>query len=357
MTMIAEMRIKTEKIKKSRIEELNPLNLPFGKVFSDHMLIAEYSGGEWHSARIVPYGKMEFAPTISSLHYGQSIFEGLKADKNDNGETFLFRPLENLKRMNLSAQRMAMPVIPENLFMDGLIRLLRLDKDWILSDEGFSLYIRPIMFATDEALGVKISDNYKFIIITSPVGPYYREPVNVLIETKYARACEGGIGFAKAAGNYAAALYPTKLAQEKGYQQLLWTDAREHKYIEESGVMNIMFVIDDVLITPDPVTGTILYGKTRDSLVTIARDMGVKVEERRISVEEVIHALEEGKLQEAFGTGTAATVAPVKKIGYGKKDYPLEIIENSLSSKLRNELLGIRKGSIRDRYGWTIKIN
>ncbi|MGI8893695.1 MAG: branched-chain amino acid aminotransferase [Bacteroidia bacterium] len=355
--MIAEMRINIDKSTSSRIAELDPLNLPFGKVFSDHMLVAEYSGNEWHSARILPYGKMEFAPTISALHYGQAIFEGLKADKNEKDETFLFRPLENLKRMNLSAQRLAMPVIPENLFMDGLIQLLRLDNEWILKDEGFSLYIRPMMFATDEALGVKISEKYKFIIITSPVGPYYREPVNVLIETNYTRACEGGIGFAKAAGNYAAALYPTKLAQEKGYQQLVWTDSKEHKYIEESGVMNVMFVVDDILITPDPSTGTILYGKTRDSLLTIARDMGVTVEERRVGVDEIIAALESGRLKEAFGTGTAATVAPIKKIGYKEKEYPLVILENSLSSKLRNELLGIRRGNIEDRYGWVIKIN
>ena len=355
--MIAEMRIDIEKVTDSRIAELDPLNLPFGKIFSDHMLVAEYSGGEWHSAKIVPYGKMEFAPTISALHYGQAIFEGLKADKNEKGETYLFRPLENLKRMNLSAQRLAMPVIPENLFMDGLIQLLRLDNEWILQEEGFSLYIRPMMFATDEALGVKISEKYRFIIVTSPVGPYYREPVNVLIEENYTRACEGGIGFAKAAGNYAAALYPTKLAQDKGYQQLVWTDSKEHKYIEESGVMNVMFVINDVLITPDPSTGTILYGKTRDSLLTIARDMGIKVEERRVSVEEIINALEAGNLKEAFGTGTAATVAPIKKIGYRQKEFSLEIKENSISSKLRTELLNIRKGRVKDKYGWIIKID
>ena len=355
--MIAEMRIDIEKTTSSRIAELDPINLPFGRIFSDHMLVADYSGNEWHSAGIIPYGKIEISPSMSALHYGQTIFEGLKADKNDQGETLLFRPLENLKRMNESAIRMAMPTIPENLFMEGLIQLLRLDKDWILNEDGFSLYIRPVMFSTDEALGVKISEKYKFVILTSPVGPYYREPVNVLIETHYTRACEGGIGFAKAAGNYAAALYPTKLAQEKGYQQLIWTDSKEHKYIEESGVMNVMFVIDDVLITPDPASGTILYGKTRDSLLTIARDIGIKVEERKVSVDEIINALEKGKLQEAFGTGTAATVAPIKMIGYKDKKYPIEIKENSLSSKLRKELIDIRKGRTKDKYGWVIKVS
>jgi len=335
---------------------MDPENIGFGKYFSDHMFIADYKNGKWDDMCIVPYDKIPFSPSVSVMHYGQAIFEGMKAYRSDNGETFLFRPLDNFKRINISAERIAMPPIPRDVFMNGLIELVKLDRDWIPDVDGSSLYIRPLYIATDEYIGVKPSDNYKLIIITAPVGRYYNEPVKVLVETKFIRAVEGGVGYVKASGNYGRSLYPTKLAQQKGYQQIIWTDARHHRYMEESGTMNVMFVIGDTLVTP-PLGDTILAGITRDSVLTLARDWGMKVEERKISVDELIEAHGKGILKEVFGTGTAATIANISLFGFEDKQYPLPPITGSLfSAKVAKELDGIRKGNIRDKHNWTYKI-
>ncbi len=348
--------IKITRTSRSRVNEQDVNNVPFGKCFSDHMFVAEYANGKWEKASIQPYGNVPMSLSISALHYGQAIFEGMKAYKNDNGEVSLFRPLANQHRLNVSAVRMAMPEIPEELFMGGLMELIKLDKDWIPSSETGSLYIRPFLFATDEAIGVRPSETYKFVIISCPAGKYYSEPVKVLVEHDYIRAVEGGVGYIKTAGNYGRSLYPTRLAQEKGYQQVIWTDAKTHEYVEESGTMNLMFVIDNVVITPQ-LSDTILSGITRDSVLALARDWGMKAEERKISVKEVLSAIEQGRLQEAFGTGTAATIAQIIGIGYDDKHYNLPAIETrTFSNKVDKALRDIRKGRVADKFNWMYPI-
>lgn len=350
--MIASVDISIEKTPKTRISEQDVNNVPFGKCFSDHMFVAEYANGKWEKCYVTPYRDIPMSYAMSALHYGQAIFEGMKAYKDDKGEVALFRPLENFKRLNKSAIRMSMPEVPEEIFMGGLMELLKLDKEWVPSSETGSLYIRPFLIATDEAIGVKASDTYKFIIITCPAGKYYSEPIKVLVETNFIRAVEGGIGFVKAAGNYGRSLYPTKLAQQKGYQQVIWTDAKTHSYVEESGTMNLMFVIGDTLITPS--TGdTILSGITRDSVLALARDWGLKVEERKISLKEIVEAHDNGTLKEAFGCGTAATIAQIIGIGIEGKDYMLPPVEKrTFSPKVDETLRNIRKGKVQDKFNW-----
>ncbi len=347
--------IKITKTEASRIGEVDFDNIPFGKVFSDHMFTMEYSDGEWKNFEITPFKDLTFSPAISSLHYGQSIFEGMKAYRRDEN-IYTFRAKDNFDRLNKSAERMCMPSIPNKLVMDGLRELLKVDKNWIPDNESNSLYLRPFMFATDEYVGIRPSENYKFIIFGCPVGSYYTEPLKVKIETHFTRAANGGVGEAKAAGNYASSLYPAKLAKEQGYHQLLWTDSKEHKYIEESGTMNVMFVIDNVLITP-PLTGTILPGITRKSVLEIAKDWGYKVEERQITVDEVIAAAKNNTLQEAFGVGTAATIAQIEVIGHERTNYQLPAIkEREISNKLLNFLNRIKRGLEDDKWGWIEKI-
>ncbi len=348
--------IKVNKVQNSRINEVDFDNLPFGRVFSDHMFTMDYSDGEWKNPEIVPYGNLSLSPATSSIHYGQSVFEGMKAFKNDAGEIQIFRPLENAKRLNISANRMAIPEVPEAVFMDALTTLLELDKDWVPNTEGSSLYIRPYIFATDTYIGIKPSDHYKFMIFTCPVGAYYSEPVNVKVETEYTRAAKGGVGAAKAAGNYAASLYPARLAQKEGYHQLVWTDAKEHKYIEEAGTMNILFVIDGKLITPKS-SDTILAGITRRSVVDIARDWGMEVEERKVLVSEVEDAIKSGTLTEIFGAGTAATIAQIKMININGVDYELPAIESrEFSNKVHLYLDALKKGEEQDKFGWIYKL-
>lgn len=348
--------IKVQKTSKSRINELDFNHLTFGKIFSDHMFVVDYKNNQWGDAQIMPYGPVLMSPSTSALHYGQAIFEGMKAYKNDKGEVSLFRPFDNHRRINISADRMCMPGIPQEYFIDGLKQLVSLDKAWVPTADGTSLYLRPFIIGTDEFIGVKPSDTYKFYIITSPGGVYYNKPVKVLVETNFIRAVEGGVGFVKASGNYGRSLYPTKLAQQRGYDQIIWTDARNHRYLEESGTMNLMFVIDDVLITA-PLGDTILAGITRDSVLTLARDWKVKVQERRISIDEVIDAHKSGTLQEAFGTGTAATIAHISQIGFEGKDYVLPGIEGqNLSQRVAKELENIRRGRVEDIHNWMYKI-
>ncbi len=348
--------IKVQTAPHSRVSEIDFDNLSFGKMFSDHMFMADFKNNHWGDAQILPYGPLPMSPSTSALHYGQSIFEGMKAYKNDKGEVLLFRPLENHKRINISAERMAMPSIPQELFMEGLRQLVKLDKDWVPSTEGASLYVRPFLIGTDEFIGVRPSDSYRFYIITSPGGRYYNEPVKVLVEPNFIRAVEGGVGFVKASGNYGRSLFPTRLAQQRGYHQIMWTDARNHRYLEESGTMNLMFVIDDVLITP-PLGDTILAGITRDSVLTLARDWKMKVQERKISIDEIIDAHKRKTLDEAFGTGTAATIAHISQIGFEGKDYILPDVPSRIfSNRVADELDNIRKGRVPDIHNWMYKI-
>lgn len=349
--------IKIQKAEKSRIQEVDFQNLPFGKHFSDHMLIADFNGESWEQPTILPYGKIEMEPSFSALHYGQSIFEGLKAFRAANGEILIFRPQMNARRMITSAERMCMAPVPEELFLESLYSLINLDRQWVSGAEGHSLYIRPFLFGTECFLGIKASDIYRFMIITSPVASYYEGPVKVKVEPKYSRASKGGTGAAKAAGNYAASLYPARLGQQKGYRQLVWTDSSSHEFIEESGTMNIFFLIDDVLVTPSLESGTILAGVTRDSIITIAKHWGVPVEERPIPVQEIIDGIHAGRVKEAFGAGTAATIAHIQLINIREEDYMLPPVETrEFSTKVSSYLTDIKSGKVDDPFGWIVRI-
>ncbi|OKL39303.1 branched-chain amino acid aminotransferase [Pontibacter flavimaris] len=349
--------IPAQHVAASRISELDYNNIEFGKIFSDHMLVADYKEGAWQNPQILPYGNMSLSPATSALHYGQSVFEGMKAYRDANGDILLFRPLDNFHRLNMSAERMCMPAITADIFLQGLEQLLRLDAAWVPPTSGCALYIRPFMFATDEFIGVRPSSSYRFTVFTCPVGAYYGQPLKVAIEPHYVRSAEGGAGFAKAAGNYGAALLPARQMQERGYHQLIWTDAREHKYVEESGTMNLVFVIDGKLITP-PVSTTILAGITRDSVLQVARDLGYEVEERKVAVEELAEAYKAGKLQEAFGTGTAATIAQIATIHFNGEDMDLPAIEGrEISNRVATELDKIKTGQVPDRHNWVHRIS
>lgn len=331
-------------------------DIPFGKVYSDHMFMADFKDGQWSSFSIVPYENLEIAPGNFTLHYGQSVFEGLKGYKGDHGKIHVFRPYDNLERMNMSARRLCMPEIPEEVFIEGLKALLLVDMDWAPEQEGTALYIRPFMFGNDEYIGIKPSDTYKFIIFTCPVGPYYTEALKVKIELNYVRAAAGGTGYAKVAGNYAASLLPAQEAMKEGYQQLIWTDSVDHERIEESGTMNLMFIINDTIVTPR--TGdTILGGITRDSILTIARDWGVKVEERDVTVTEVLEGIQNGQVTEAFGTGTAATITHIKAIGYKGVDYDLPSVPaDSISNKILSYLHKLHRARTEDKFDWLLHI-
>lgn len=347
---------KTEKVKTSRLPEVDLKNIVFGRIFTDHMLVADYADGDWTDVKIVPFQNLSLSPATTALHYGQEIFEGLKAYRGKDGKVYLFRPYENLKRMNRSAHRMAMPEIPEEIFIEGIRRVVEIDKNWIPDSPGCSLYIRPFMIATDEYVGIKVADNYKFIAFCSPVTSYYAEPIKVKIEPFYVRASEGGTGEAKCAGNYAASLYAVSQARKLGYTQMLWTDAKEHKYIEESGTMNVFFVIGDKVITP-PLDGTILHGITRDSVLTLLRENEFKVEERKITVEEVVEAYRNGTLKEAFGAGTAATIAMISAIGYGDEDLTLPPVDQFHTAKwLLDTLDKIKRAEIQDTHNWLFEV-
>lgn len=350
-------KINILKTTEPQVQKVDFDNLPFGKLFSDHMFVMDYENGEWQQPVIQPFQSMNLHPACSALHYGQSIFEGLKAFKNKDEDPVIFRPDMNAKRFNKSAERMCMPTIPEELFLNALKELINLDADWIPPIENSALYIRPFMFATDEYVGIRPSEKYKFIIFTCPVGAYYAEPLKVKIETHYTRASEGGVGRAKTAGNYGASLYPAKKGQEQGYHQLVWTDGKTHEFIEESGTMNIMFMIGNTLVTPSEESDTILKGITKRSVVEIAKDWGMKVEERKVTVKEIIAAAEEGTLKEVFGAGTAATIAPIKTIHYDGKDYELPAVEQrEFSNKVFKYLKDIKLGLVPDPHGWVYKV-
>ena len=344
------------KIHQSKINQIDFDNLTFGKCFSDHMFSISFKNDKWQKPKIQPYGPLSLNPGTHVFHYGQAIFEGMKAYKNIQGETLLFRPQENIKRLNRSADRLCMPRINEAIFMQGLTSLLEIDKDWIPRSDNMSLYIRPFMIADSEFIRATPASEFKFIIITSPTSTYYSGKTNLKIEQKYARSVVGGTGFAKAAGNYAAAFAPTKKVQNEGFTQILWTDAISHEYIEECGTMNIMFRVDDKIITPK-LSESILGGITRDSIITIAKQKGIEVEERRISVSEIIKYYKNGRLKEAFGVGTAVTINPIDSITFKNTVINIEeLSQDSYATVLKNELLGIQYGKIKDINCWTFKL-
>jgi branched-chain amino acid aminotransferase len=330
--------------------------LQFGKHFTDHMLMADYENGEWKNVVIKPYAPFEVDPASAMLHYGQTIFEGIKAYKNTKDEVVIFRPDQNFIRFNVSAERMQMPQVPEWLFMGGMKQLIALEKGWIPSLPEHSLYIRPFIIATDPFLGVRPSTTYKFMIILGPSGAYFSAPMKIIIEEKYTRATPGGVGFAKCGGNYGGSLYPVDLAQKNGYDQVLWTDAIEHKYVEEVGMMNVMFVIDGKVITPSLERGTVLKGVTRDSAITLLRDMGYEVEERNLSIDEIVEAHKKGLFQEVFGVGTAAVVSYICKLSY--KDYSMDFDLDKLkvAPALKQHLNDIRVGNVPDKHNWLMKV-
>ncbi|MBS1640333.1 MAG: branched-chain amino acid aminotransferase [Bacteroidetes bacterium] len=342
------------KVERSKLNDLSLENIPFGKYFSDYMLEADYENGEWVNVEIKPYQPLLLEPSLAALHYGQSIFEGIKAYQTVNGDTVIFRPYDNFKRFNKSADRMCMPEVPEEIFMDGMKQLIALDKKWVPAMDEHALYIRPFMFATDAMLGVKPSSKYKFIIILSPTGPYYAQPMKIFVEEKYTRAAPGGVGFSKNAGNYGGSMMAAKQAQKLGYDQVLWTDAFEHKWLQEVGMMNVMFIINNTAITPSLEEETILAGVTRDSVLTLLNEMGLQTEERKINIDEVIEAYKNGSLKEVFGTGTAATIAPIKELRY--KDFVMKFDSWNVAPKVKEHLSNIKYGKTTDRFNWLEKI-
>lgn len=350
------MSISITRIKHSRLSEVDFNQLPFGRIFSDHMFQADYEGGKWINPRVIPYGSLSLMPSTAVIHYGQSVFEGMKVYRGKSGELLLFRPEENFKRMQNSSTRLSMPLVPHEIFMDGLFELLRIDEAWVPSGDGKSLYIRPVFFATDPVIGVHPSDLYTFLIMTSPTGPYYTSELKVRIEKTYSRASRSGTGYAKAAGNYAGALYPTQLAQQAGYNQVIWTDAATNTKVEESGTMNLMFVIDGVLVTPS-LSPSKLAGITRDSVIELARYWGFPVEERDVFVTEVVEGLRNGKLTEAFGTGTAANIAPISLISYEGEDFRIPAPSaEAFSSKALRFLDALKRGEEADPFGWVVRL-
>jgi len=354
---VSALGIRVNKIEKSRINEIDPNNIQFGKHYSDHMLIAEYEDGAWKEPEIVPFSNLSLSPATTFMHYGQAIFEGVKAYKDPQGNPIIFRPQDNHKRMNRSAKRMAMPDVPEELFVEGMRHLIELDKDWIPTSEGTSLYIRPFMIATDEFIGVRPATKFMFIIITSPAGPYYSKPVSIYVDDTYVRAFTGGIGFTKAAGNYGMSMYPTQQVREMGYDQILWTDGIEHKYVQEIGTMNVFFVLGDKVVTPDVKHDTILEGVTRDSVITLLREKGITVEERPLSMDEIEASYKAGQLKEAFGTGTAASIAPISKLTYKNEVLELPHVDEwEYCNWLKNELADIRYGRKADTHGWIFRV-
>jgi len=354
---VSSAEISIRKVEKSRISEIDPADIHFGINYSDHMLIAYYENGEWQQPEIMPFHNLSFSPATTFFHYGQAIFEGVKAYKDPQGNPIIFRPYDNWKRMNRSAERMAMPDVPEEIFIEGMRTLIYLDRDWVPVGGESSLYIRPFMLAIDEFIGVRPAEKFMFIIITSPAGPYYNHPVSIYVQDKFVRAFPGGIGFTKAAGNYGMSMYPTMQIKKMGYDQILWTDGFEHKYVQEIGTMNVFFVIGDKVLTPDITQDTILEGVTRDSVITLLREKGITVEERPINIDEIEEAHKNGQLKEAFGTGTAASIAPICALTYHDDKMLLPPVENwEIANWLKQELADIRYGRKEDTHNWIVRL-
>lgn len=354
--MTEALAISVTKAERSKLQDINLENIPFGKYFTDHMLEADYENGEWKNVEIKPYQPLLLEPSLAALHYGQAIFEGIKAYKDEEGNAYIFRPVDNFRRFNKSAERMNMPVVPEEIFLEGMRQLIEVDRNWIPAKKEHSLYIRPFMFSSDAMLGVRPSETYKFIIILSPTGPYYATPMKILVEESYTRAAPGGVGFSKNAGNYGGSMLAASQARKSGYDQVLWTDAFEHKWLQEVGMMNVFFVIDGVAVTPSLEEGTILEGVTRASVITGLQEMGLKVEQRRISIDEVVEAYKAGKVKEVFGTGTAAVIAPIRELNYKGFQMEFDTEKYTISTAVKKWLSDIREGRTADKYNWMWKV-
>jgi branched-chain amino acid aminotransferase len=344
--------IKVIKTKHSSLPGIDFDRLGFGKQVSDHMLVADFYQGEWNEVKVVPFANLSLSPATLALHYGQTVFEGMKAFQMQDGRVNIFRIQKHFERFNRSLRRMCMAEIPEEIFEGGMKQLIAVDKNWVPGEKQGSLYIRPFMFASETRFGIAAANEYRFVIFTGPVAQLFSKPIRVKIEREYIRAARGGTGFAKCGGNYGGALYPAQLAKAKGYENVIWTDAKEHKYIEESGMMNLLFVIDGTLITP-PTSDSILDGVTRDSLLTIAKDMGIRVEIRPVAVDEIVSAFKQKNITEVFGAGTAAVVAPIDNIGIDGTDYKTPpYTDDSIMFRLKRKLTAIRCGKEKDIYNW-----
>lgn len=355
MTLNNTIEIDIVKAISSKIDTVDFENLTFGNVFTDHMFICDFENGEWQKPIIKPYEPFLIDPSAKVFHYGQAIFEGMKAYKDENDEVWLFRPDENFIRFNKSAKRMAMPEVPEAIFMEGLKTVVALDKEWVKKGLGNTLYLRPFMIATGHGVIAQPSSEYRFMIILSPAKSYYSGDVKVIIAEHYSRAANGGIGAAKAAGNYSAQFYPTKLANEKGYQQIIWTDDATHSKLEEAGTMNVFFRINDTLYTA-PTSERILDGITRKSIIELAKRDGLNVEVRSVLVDELVNAAKDGSLKEIFGAGTAAVVSPIVAFAYQGTEYQLPKIEKSFALQLKEDLTKIQYKLAEDTFGWTVKL-
>ncbi|MBT8245350.1 MAG: branched-chain amino acid aminotransferase [Winogradskyella sp.] len=351
MNVITSNKIDIVKAETSKITSVDFDNLAFGLVFTDHMFLCDFKDGKWQKPQIMPYQAMSIEPSARVFHYGQAVFEGMKAYKDENDKVFLFRPDQNFERINKSSVRMAIPEFPKEYFFEGLETLLNLDKDWIKSGIDNSLYLRPFVIATEPAISASPANEYRFMIICSPAKAYYNEPVRVLFAEKYSRCADGGVGFAKAAGNYGAQFYPTNLAQKEGFQQIIWTDASTHDYLEEAGTMNIFFRIGDKLITA-PNNDRILDGVTRKSVIQLAEDLGIECEVRRVSVTEIKEASRNGSLKEIFGAGTAAVISPVSAFGHNCEVFEIVENENSYAKLFKSTLLNIQHNLAEDKHGW-----
>ena len=336
----------------SKIKNVDFDNLSFGKIFTDHMFVCDYKDGQWSTPEIMPYQPIQMDPSSSVFHYGQAVFEGMKAYKDDADGVWLFRPEQNFARINKSSERLSMPEFPKEFFFEGLEKLLDIDKEWIKKGAGNSLYVRPFVFASQAGVQASASNAYKFMIICSPVASYYSGgEVHVQVAEKYSRAAAGGVGYAKAAGNYAAQFYPTTLAQKEGFQQIIWTDANTHEYLEEAGTMNIFFRINDTLITT-PTSDRILDGITRKSILQLAEHLGIKTDVRPISIHEILSSKEDGSLKEIFGAGTAVVVSPIKGFGYQNKRHVLEDAPDSFATILKDHIVNIQRNATEDPFGW-----
>ena len=340
-----------QKASASKIDSVDFDNLAFGNIFTDHMMVCDYKDGEWTNPKVVPYGPIELEPSARVFHYGQAVFEGMKAFKDEDDQVWLFRPQENFERLNRSSKRLAIPEFPTSLFFEGLEALLNLDRDWIKKGFGNSLYIRPFVIATEAGVAASPSNEYKFMIICSPAKSYYSGEVRVVFAEKFSRAANGGVGYAKAAGNYGAQFYPTNLAKEEGFQQIIWTDANTHEYLEEAGTMNIFFRVGDKLITA-PISDRILDGVTRKSVITLAEENNIPVEVRRVTVKEIVEAAKKGELKEIFGSGTAATINPISGFGHNGEKFELPEMEDSYAKLFKSRLLNIQYNMAEDKFGW-----
>ena len=343
------------RIPESKIDKVDFNKLSFGTVFTDHMFVCDYKNGSWQAPEIVPYGPISMDPSAKVFHYGQAVFEGMKAYKDKEGKIWMFRPDENFKRLNISSERLAIPAFPEEYFFDGLNELLKLESDWIKPGLDNSLYIRPFIIATENGVSASPANAYRFMIICAPAQAYYSGRVKVIFAEKYSRSANGGVGFAKCAGNYAAQFYPTELAKKEGYQQVIWTDANTHEYLEEAGTMNIFFRVNDTLLTA-PVSDRILDGVTRKSIIDLAKNQGINVEVRPVKVKEIVAAAKNGELKEMFGAGTAATINPIIGFGHEDKEYDLPELDDSYASRLKKQLREIQANLTEDPFGWRYEV-